>query len=417
MVRRKRNKIHGLHFPSGEWCDDEDKLRDEAVRFFKHLFCERENVEVDSGHPSAHVLPVEGQHTLTKAVTKEEVYQALLSMKSYKAPRQDSFQPIFFKMFWDEAGDEVWSFVRDAFASGHFDPLVIETLIVLIPKGDNPSSFRAFRPISLCNVIYKLISKVLVAQLRPFLNDLVSPHQSSFIQGRGTVDNAVVLQEVIHAMDKSKKKKGDLVLKLDLEKAYDRVDWRFLKSSLTCFGFPPMIISLIMHGISSLRSPFFGMGAGPLPSTQCGGCAKGTLWPPYLFVLCMERLGHMIVKEVEAHKWSPIQISKDGPKLSHLFFANDVLLFTKAKPSQARLVSNVLQSFCALSGLKVSIEKSRIYASKGVTNARKEKITRLTQIHFTTRLGKYLGFRLLHGRPRREDFEETMERITSKLAA
>lgn len=123
--------------------------------------------------------------------------------------------------------------MRDAFATGYFDPSLTETLIVLIPKGDNPTSFKEFRPISLCNVVYKLISKVPVARLRSFLNALVSPRQSSFIPGRGTVDNAIVLQEVVYMMGRSRKKKGDLVLKLDLEKAYDRVDWGFLKSTLS----------------------------------------------------------------------------------------------------------------------------------------------------------------------------------------
>lgn len=141
-------------------------------------------------------------------------------------------------MFWDEVGHEVWRFVKNSFEQGHFDPSVAKAQLVLIPKGDIQSSFKDFRPISLCNVLYKIISKVLVAHLRPFLSDLVSPHQSSFIPGKGTVDNAIVLQEIVYTMARSKKKKGDLVYKLDLEKAYDRVDWRFLQTTLQRYGFP-----------------------------------------------------------------------------------------------------------------------------------------------------------------------------------
>lgn len=131
----------------------------------------------------------------------------------------------------------------------------------------------------------------------------------------------------------------------------------------------------------------------------------------------MERLSHMILKEVQNNNWTLVQFSANGPRISHLFFADDVLLFTKAKPAQARLVSNVLQRFCAISGLNVSLEKSRIYASKGVTAIRKEKITRLTNIQFTNRLGKYLGLKIFHGRPRKEDFEDVLERVSSKLAS
>lgn len=138
-----------------------------------------------------------------------------------------------------------------AFERGTFDTQVAETLLVLIPKGDHPSSFKDFRPITLCNVIYKLISKVLVNRLRPFLDNIVSPLQSSFILGSGTKDNAIVLQEVIHHLNKKKSKRGDIVFKLDLEKAYDRVDWSFLKKTLIMVCFHEVIISLIMHGIAS----------------------------------------------------------------------------------------------------------------------------------------------------------------------
>jgi hypothetical protein len=100
-------------------------------------------------------------------------------------------------------------------------------------------------------MLHKIISKIIVSRLRPFLDGIVSPLQNSFIPGRSTKDNAIVLQEVLHHMRKSKKKKGDMVFKLDLEKAYDRVNWSFLKDTLEMFHFPQHIISLIMFGISS----------------------------------------------------------------------------------------------------------------------------------------------------------------------
>ena len=144
---------------------------------------------------------------LTKQVTKNEVYEALMSMKSYKAPGADGFQPIFFKMFWDDVGNDIWSFVKKAFETGTFDMATSDTLLVLIPKSDHPTSFKEFRPISLCNVTYKIISKVLVNRLRAFLNDIISPLQSSFIPGRSTKDNAIIFQEIIYHMQKKKKRK------------------------------------------------------------------------------------------------------------------------------------------------------------------------------------------------------------------
>lgn len=247
----------------------------------------------------------EGRQSLLHPLTKQEVHRALMGMKSYKAPGSDCFQPIFFKMFWEQIGDDIWRFVSQAFETGNFDPQVTDTLLVLIPKGDYPSSFREFRPISLCNVLYKLITKVLVNRLRSLLHDMISPLYSSFIPGRGTTDNAIVLQEIVHLMHKSRKKK-DVVLKLDLEKAYDRVDWQFLRETLEVFGILNVIISLIMHGISSPSISVLWNGSKSCSFTPARGLRQGDPLSPYLFVMCMERLGDMISQAIHDGSWLPI---------------------------------------------------------------------------------------------------------------
>jgi hypothetical protein len=248
-------------------------------------------------------------------------------MKSYKAPGPDGFQPIFFKLFWEDVGDDLWKFIKSAFDNGRYDPKICETLIVLLPKGESQTTFKDLRPISLCNVTYKLISKIVVSRLRPFLDGIVSPLQNSFIPGRSTKDNAIVLQEVLHSMRKSKKKSGDMVFKLDLEKAYDRVNWSFLKDTLSKFNFPQKVISLIMYGISSASNTILWNGSKTEAFSPARGLRQGDPLSLYLFVLCMEHLGAMLSKYVRDGSWKPMQITKDGTKLSHLFFADDVLLF------------------------------------------------------------------------------------------
>jgi len=104
--------------------------------------------------------------------------------------------------------------VHSAFQTGHFDPEISSTLIALIPKIDSPKTYKDFRPISLCNIIYKIITKVLLHRLRPILNNLIGPNQRSFLPGRGTSDNSIVLQEIVYFMRRSKKKKGYVTLKL-----------------------------------------------------------------------------------------------------------------------------------------------------------------------------------------------------------
>jgi len=312
-------------------------------------------------------LNVNQKNNLLASVTKQEVYRALMSMKSYKAPGPDGFQPIFFKMFWNNIGDGIWNFMKTTFEKGYMDPHMAESLMILIPKVDNPSTFKEFRPISLCNVTCKLVSKVLVNCLRLMLSEIVSPLQSSFIPGRGTIDNAIVLQEFIYHMQKSKKKQGDVTYKLDLEKAYDRVDWDFLRDTLHYFGLPSITISLIMSIISATFISLLWNRSKTEQIQPLRGLRQGDPLSPYLFVICIERLRDLIDKLVHEGHWQPLHISHDGPKISHLFFAYDVLLFEKAKTSQAQFIANLLDSFCSFSDLKVNLDKSRAYTSKGVS--------------------------------------------------
>lgn len=119
-----------------------------------------------------------------------------------------------------------------------------------------PSLVSHFRPISLCNVLVKFLSKIIVNRLRPFLKDIIAPTQCSFIPGRGTTDNIVIVQEAIHSFAKKTGRVGHLLLKIDLEKAYDRIDWDFLRWVLMDLGLPSVLVSLIMFCVTSTEIHF-----------------------------------------------------------------------------------------------------------------------------------------------------------------
>ena len=138
-------------------------------------------------------------------------------------------------------GDNVVTTVLDYLNSGVMGPDINHTNIVLIPKIKSLERMSEFRPISLCNVIYKIISKVLANRLKQILPSLISSTQSAFVPERLITDNVLVAYEVLHSMHsrkKGKKKKGSLALKLDISKAYDLVEWAFLQGFMTKLSFP-----------------------------------------------------------------------------------------------------------------------------------------------------------------------------------
>ena len=153
--------------------------------------------------------------------------------------------------------------------------------------------------ICLCNVIYKVITKVLVNRLLPFLDEIIGLLQDSFIPGRGTTDNIIVAYEMLNYMHKSKEKKATLAFKLDLEKVYDSVSWEFLERTLKDFGIPESVINLIMNCVrsSSLSILWYGSRLDSFVPTR--GLRQCDPLSPYLFVLCMEKLSIYIYQKVE----------------------------------------------------------------------------------------------------------------------
>ena len=218
-------------------------------------------------------------------------------------------------------------------------------------------------------------------------------------------------------MGKTKSKKGTLAFKVDLEKAYDRVDWWFLEATLMEFGFPNSIVYLIMCCIKSSSLSILWNGSRLESFSPSRGLRQGDPLSPYLFVLCMEKLAVYINKKVDNGVWSPVAVSRGGPRFSHLLFADDVMLFCKASSSQVKMVLSTLNDFCMASGMKVNFDKSRVLCSKNVSRTRRDNFTNISSIRFTTNLGKYLGVPLRHGRVSRSMFSSVLEKINKGLAS
>lgn len=158
-----------------------------------------------------------------------------------------------------------------------------------------------------------------------------------------------------------------MLLKLDLEKAYDRLRWDSLEDTLRAVGLTEGWVGKIMECVSGPSMSILWNGKKSESFKPSRGLRQGDPLSPYLFVMCMERLCQMINSTVMDKKWKPIKLSRGGPQLSHICFADDLILFAEASVSQVRVIREVLETFCRASGQKVSLPKSKKNFSGNVT--------------------------------------------------
>lgn len=206
-----------------------------------------------------------------------------------------------------------------------------KTHIALIPKVPNPETTSHFRPISLCNNSYKILSKLLANRLKVILPDLISHNQNAFVPGRLIQDNILLAHESFHYL-KLKKEGGnhELGLKLDMNKAYDRVEWDFLEATLVRFGFDRKWVKLVMSCVSTVSFSIVlnGNAGGFFKPTR--GLRQGDPLSPYLFLIVSEVLSLRISRAVHENHLQGIKLSRSCPVISHLFFADDSLFFLAA---------------------------------------------------------------------------------------
>ncbi|KAH1065075.1 hypothetical protein J1N35_030062 [Gossypium stocksii] len=199
--------------------------------------------------------------------------------------------------------------------------------------------------------------KVIANRFKVIFPNYITPKQAGFIDGRNISDNIIIAQEVIHSMQSRKTCRNWMAIKLDLEKAYDRISWELIDVSLVAVGVPRFLRKVIMGAISSSTMQMLWNRVPYQSFKPMRGIRQGCPLSPYIFVFCMEWLGYLICFEIIARRWKPIQLSRSGLNLSHLFFADDLVIFCKVEMDQALLLKEILKRFCDFSGHKISARR------------------------------------------------------------
>jgi hypothetical protein len=336
-ANRRNNSIESLMVngisTSGPAC-----IGEHIVSYYESLFSEPlswrprlDNLEFDR------LNGVEAS-SLEDPFEEREVREVIKGMDRDKAPGPDGFSMAFFQDCWEVGKGDFIAVFEEFHARGKFVKSINSTFISLIPKIQGAKEVKDFRPISLVGGVYKIISKVLANRMRKVMDKIISKPQNAFVKGRQILDSVLIANECLDSRIKSEE--PGVLCKLDMEKAYDHVDWNFLLYLLRRCGFGEKWCSWIQHCISSVRYSVLING---VPSGFFGcsrGVCQGDPLSPFLFVLVMEAFSRMLGAFTERGLILGFSVGSSGQdrvNVSHLLFADDTWCF--ARPMLVKFVT------------------------------------------------------------------------------
>lgn len=345
-------------------------------------------------------------------VTRVEIKNVVFSMNPSKAPGPDGFSARFFQKAWAVVGDDLCDAILEFFTFGKLLKETNATILTLIPKKKNASYMSEYRPIACCNVVYKCITKIIANRMIQGLDEVISSNQGAFIPKRGIAENILLAQEVVCDYHKTTGAPR-CTLKVDLMKAYDSLDWEYVLHCLKCFGAPGKFISWIS---ACITSPSFTLA---LNGTLVGffqgkkGLRQGDPISPYLFVIAIEGLT-LLMEEAAASPHFGYHPKCAAVKLSHLCFADDLLVFSVASASSVTTIIGALAEFEHISGLKANPSKSSVFLA-GVAEDVKQNILNTLHMPEGTLPVRYLGVPLITKRLTSIDCEALVNKITARV--
>jgi hypothetical protein len=345
--RRRTNNMAGILNDHSEWCTSDQQIESVAVDYFERLFASSQPARINKTLMAVdNTVSQDANRKLLLPFSADEVRVALFQMHPSKAPGLDGMTSFFFQKFWHVIGPSVSTAILSVLNSTRILRKINLTHIYLILKKKNPEHMSDYHPISLFNVIYKIISKVLANRLKTVLPLTISDSQSAFVPGRLITDNVSVAFEIIHKLKgKRKGKRGEMALKLDMSKAYDRVEWDFLEAIMRKLGFDDQWVFVIMSCVRTVQYSVLLDGVPKGYIIPSHGIRQGDPLLPYLFLLCAEGLSAMLRQASISGRLRGIRTSRGGPWVSHLFFADDNLLFGHATIADSERFMDILNLY------------------------------------------------------------------------
>ena len=333
----------------------QEEIMNCLVQHYREVFCRRDNIPFNKDtylHCSdKNVLSEQEKNYLERPIELEELEQTLRSLKGNKSPISSGFQPEFYKMMWPDIKHCFINMCTESFDKQKLPQTLREGVLILIPKvGKRKDDIKGYRPITLLNTGYKIISATIARRLKGVLTSIIGPEQTGFVPGRFIGSAIRLTYDVIHSV----KEKGfeGLLVSLDMDNAFNAVEWSWIQASLASRGFPQCIIQwfLTLYNESFSRLTYNGHISEPIPLSR--SARQGDPISGYLFIIALE---HLLDRIRANENIKGIKIGTTEVKLSA--YADDVLCLLDGNPNSLRQLFAELGIFAKFSGLKPNIEK------------------------------------------------------------
>lgn len=415
IKRKRRNTIASVKDENDVLQCMPDKISNTFVNYFRSIFA---SSHANNGRPYICTQPLTNTNDFTYSIPDDkEILETLKEMKRNASPGPDGFNVEFYLATWDWIGQDVIQLVRSFFQTGIMPAHINDTHIALIPKKLVPLIPADYRPISLCNVIYKIIAKCIANRLKPQLPDYIHASQEAFIEGRRISNNIIIAQEITHSFSLSSWKNKAFMLKIDLAKAFDRLEWNFIVTALARKGLHIHFINLIHACVSSPTFSVIINGQSYAKFRSHRGIRQGCPLSPYLFVLAINELSIALQEAMSTNDFAGIKMGQNCPKIHSLLFADDLLVCGQATAQEASRMKDIIQNFCNLSGQTPNWSKSGIIFSKNVDENLRQAIKQIFPVPNIDNNFVHLGHPLIiPGKNRTVAYNFVLDKFKSKLS-
>ncbi|KAI0519488.1 hypothetical protein KFK09_006936 [Dendrobium nobile] len=351
-------------------------------------------------------IPEFYSNQLVSPILDDEIKAAVFKGSSKSSPEPDCFNYHFYKSAWHIIGPLVCKAIRFFFLKGYLPSGIKATALAIIPKHRNDASISDYRPVSLCNTLYKIIAKIIAGRMNPIMPLIVKDTQADLVKARISIDSILLANDILSLVNKGGV--GNIFCaKLDIKKAFDSVSREFLLACMLQKGFPKPFISWIKAYITNVNFSIIIDGALEGLFSSSAGLRQGCPLSPYLFCLVMDALSNLL--DERGFKG----FKTDNYHLSHLLYADDVLILGDATIDNCKILSSILTDFANATGLHINYDKCFIMFSENQRN--QDMLCQALSITNVSSKLTYLGIPISFTRLKVEDCLPLMDKLHRKF--